>query len=60
MAIKCRGEKALGGLYTGINIRHIVKTSKMVFLSLFLQLWPLFLMVGLLHWTLLIGLGLFR
>lgn len=30
MALKCRGEKALGGLYTGINIRHIVKTSKMV------------------------------
>ncbi|KAJ9701370.1 hypothetical protein PVL29_006636 [Vitis rotundifolia] len=30
MTLKCRGEKALGGLYTGINIRHIVKTSKMV------------------------------
>ncbi|XP_043689204.1 2-isopropylmalate synthase A-like isoform X1 [Telopea speciosissima] len=29
MALKCRGEK-LGGLYTGINTRHIVSTSKMV------------------------------
>ncbi|KAK2657436.1 hypothetical protein Ddye_010488 [Dipteronia dyeriana] len=29
MAIKCRGDHALGGLYTGINTRHIVMTSKM-------------------------------
>ncbi|KAJ4977217.1 hypothetical protein NE237_002323 [Protea cynaroides] len=29
MALKCRGEK-LGGLYTGINTRHIISTSKMV------------------------------
>ncbi|XP_050208246.1 2-isopropylmalate synthase 1, chloroplastic-like [Mercurialis annua] len=30
MAIKCRGEHILGGLYTGINPRHITMTSKMV------------------------------
>ncbi|KAK3222517.1 hypothetical protein Dsin_009542 [Dipteronia sinensis] len=30
MAVKCRGDHALGGLYTGINTRHIVMTSKMV------------------------------
>ncbi|KAI4303557.1 hypothetical protein MLD38_039168 [Melastoma candidum] len=30
MAFKCRGDHALGGLYTGINTRHIVMTSKMV------------------------------
>ncbi|XP_039042818.1 2-isopropylmalate synthase 1, chloroplastic-like [Hibiscus syriacus] len=30
MAIKCRGEHVLGGLYTGINTQHIVMTSKMV------------------------------
>lgn len=30
MAIKCRGDHVLGGLYTGINTRHIVMTSKMV------------------------------
>ncbi|XP_047330475.1 2-isopropylmalate synthase A-like [Impatiens glandulifera] len=30
MAIKCRGEQILGGLYTGINAQHIVMTSKMV------------------------------
>ncbi|KAF5177033.1 2-isopropylmalate synthase [Thalictrum thalictroides] len=30
MAIKCRGQELLGGLYTGINSRHIVPTSKMV------------------------------
>ena len=31
MTIKCRGEQVLGGLYTGINTRHIAMTSKMVF-----------------------------
>nr|KYP33825.1 putative 2-isopropylmalate synthase [Cajanus cajan] len=30
MALKCRGAHVLGGLYTGINTRHILKTSKMV------------------------------
>lgn len=30
MAIKCRGEHVLGGLYTGINARHITVASKMV------------------------------
>ncbi|KAL5781056.1 hypothetical protein ACOSP7_006085 [Xanthoceras sorbifolium] len=30
MAFKCRGEHVLGGLYTGINTRHIVMASKMV------------------------------
>ncbi|KAG4126017.1 hypothetical protein ERO13_D10G131900v2 [Gossypium hirsutum] len=30
MAIKCRGEHVLGGLYTGINTQHIVMSSKMV------------------------------
>ncbi|XP_009604558.1 2-isopropylmalate synthase A isoform X1 [Nicotiana tabacum] len=30
MALKCRGEQVLGGLYTGINSQHIVPTSKMV------------------------------
>ncbi|KAG2303208.1 hypothetical protein Bca52824_031859 [Brassica carinata] len=30
MAIKCRGDHVLGGLYTGIDTRHIVMTSKMV------------------------------
>ncbi|KAK9141337.1 hypothetical protein Scep_011018 [Stephania cephalantha] len=30
MAIKCRGQELLGGLYTGINTRHIVMASKMV------------------------------
>uniref|UniRef100_A0A5B6ZQB8 2-isopropylmalate synthase n=1 Tax=Davidia involucrata TaxID=16924 RepID=A0A5B6ZQB8_DAVIN len=30
MALKCRGEQVLGGLYTGINTRHIVMASKMV------------------------------
>ncbi|XP_016505033.1 2-isopropylmalate synthase A isoform X1 [Nicotiana tabacum] len=30
MALKCRGEKVLGGLYTGINTQHIIPTSKMV------------------------------
>ncbi|KAK8510334.1 hypothetical protein V6N13_100364 [Hibiscus sabdariffa] len=30
MAIKCRGEHVLGGLYTGINTQHIVMASKMV------------------------------
>ncbi|KAI3861731.1 hypothetical protein MKW92_024432 [Papaver armeniacum] len=30
MAIKCRGDEQLAGLYTGINTRHIVMASKMV------------------------------
>eukprot|EP00262_Sarcandra_glabra_P004186 TRINITY_DN1516_c0_g1_i3.p1 TRINITY_DN1516_c0_g1~~TRINITY_DN1516_c0_g1_i3.p1 ORF type:complete len:601 (+),score=90.24 TRINITY_DN1516_c0_g1_i3:115-1917(+) len=30
MAIKCRGKELLGGLYSGINTRHIVMASKMV------------------------------
>ncbi|XP_055829243.1 2-isopropylmalate synthase B isoform X1 [Solanum dulcamara] len=30
MALKCRGEQVLGGLYTGINTRHILMSSKMV------------------------------
>ncbi|XP_052207570.1 2-isopropylmalate synthase A-like [Diospyros lotus] len=30
MALKCRGEQVLGGLYTGINTQHIVMSSKMV------------------------------
>ncbi|XP_010539993.1 PREDICTED: 2-isopropylmalate synthase 2, chloroplastic [Tarenaya hassleriana] len=30
MAIKCRGDHILGGLFTGIDTRHIVMTSKMV------------------------------
>lgn len=30
MALKCRGEQVLGGLYTGINTKHIVMASKMV------------------------------
>ncbi|KAF5745665.1 2-isopropylmalate synthase 1 chloroplastic-like [Tripterygium wilfordii] len=30
MAINCRGEHVLGGLYTGINTRHITMASKMV------------------------------
>ncbi|XVE81134.1 hypothetical protein DITRI_Ditri15bG0038300 [Diplodiscus trichospermus] len=30
MALKCRGEHVLGGLYTGVNTRHIVMASKMV------------------------------
>ncbi|OVA11389.1 Pyruvate carboxyltransferase [Macleaya cordata] len=30
MAIQCRGKELLGGLYTGINTRHIVMSSKMV------------------------------
>lgn len=30
MAIKCRGEQVMGGLYTGINTQHIFVTSKMV------------------------------
>ncbi|XP_075523688.1 LOW QUALITY PROTEIN: 2-isopropylmalate synthase A-like [Primulina tabacum] len=30
MILKCRGEEALDGLYTGINTRHIVMASKMV------------------------------
>nr|ARE67142.1 FEN1 [Aeschynomene afraspera] len=30
MALKCRGHDVFGGLYTGINTKHIFKTSKMV------------------------------
>ncbi|KAL3366898.1 hypothetical protein AABB24_011557 [Solanum stoloniferum] len=30
MAIKCRGKEALGGVYTGINTKHIFTTSNMV------------------------------
>ncbi|PKI32768.1 hypothetical protein CRG98_046842 [Punica granatum] len=30
MAIKCKGDHTLGGLYTGINTHHITLTSKMV------------------------------
>ncbi|KAM5577473.1 hypothetical protein ABKV19_008026 [Rosa sericea] len=30
MTLNCRGEHVLGGLYTGINPRHIYMTSKMV------------------------------
>ncbi|KAI3408926.1 uncharacterized protein J3R85_019994 [Psidium guajava] len=30
MALKYKGEHVMGGLYTGINTRHIVMTSKMV------------------------------
>lgn len=30
MAIKCRGEQLLGGLYTGINTKHITVASRMV------------------------------
>lgn len=30
MALICRGNDVLGGLHTGINTRHIIKTSKMV------------------------------
>nr|ARE67143.1 FEN1 [Aeschynomene afraspera] len=30
MALKCRGHEAFDGLYTGINTKHIFKTSKMV------------------------------
>lgn len=30
MALKCRGEQVMDGLYTGIDTRHIVMASKMV------------------------------
>ncbi|KAL1808029.1 hypothetical protein DCAR_0727428 [Daucus carota subsp. sativus] len=30
MALKCRGEQVMGGLYTGIDTKHIVMASKMV------------------------------
>ncbi|KAM7461582.1 hypothetical protein LguiA_029703 [Lonicera macranthoides] len=30
MALKCRGDQVMGGLYTGINTQHIVMASKMV------------------------------
>ncbi|XP_049376904.1 2-isopropylmalate synthase A-like [Solanum stenotomum] len=30
MAIKCRGEEVLGGVYTGINTKHIFTTSNMI------------------------------
>ena len=36
MALKCRDEHVLGSRYTGINTRHIVMASKMVF---FCELW---------------------
>lgn len=56
MALKCRGEKALGGLYTGINIRHIVKTSKMVFFIDFFATFDLYSSwLDHFYWTLLIG-----
>lgn len=35
MAIKCRRKQLAGGLHTGINTRHIVMASKMVFSRLF-------------------------
>lgn len=31
MALKCRGEQVLDGLYTGINTQHIIMASKMVY-----------------------------
>lgn len=43
MAFKCRGEHVLGGLYTGIDTRHIVMASKMVFSRKLLQLRLIFL-----------------
>lgn len=30
MTLRCHGEDLFGGLYTGINTRHIYTTSKMV------------------------------
>lgn len=36
MAIKCRGDHVLGGLFTGIDTRHIVMTSKMVYILYFI------------------------
>ena len=30
MAIRCRGTEQFGGLYTGINPKHISVTSRMV------------------------------
>ncbi|KAJ8538544.1 hypothetical protein K7X08_027765 [Anisodus acutangulus] len=30
MALNCRGEQVLGGLYSGINTQHIILSSKMV------------------------------
>ncbi|XP_059280917.1 2-isopropylmalate synthase A-like [Lycium ferocissimum] len=30
MALKCRGDQVLGGLYTGINTQNIIPSSKMV------------------------------
>ncbi|KAE9450566.1 hypothetical protein C3L33_17538, partial [Rhododendron williamsianum] len=30
MALKCRGDQVLGGLYTGINTKQIIMSSKMV------------------------------
>ncbi|XP_057851321.2 2-isopropylmalate synthase B isoform X2 [Cryptomeria japonica] len=30
MAIKCHGKEKLGGIYTGINTKHVVMASKMV------------------------------
>ncbi|KAG8644291.1 2-isopropylmalate synthase 2, chloroplastic isoform X2 [Manihot esculenta] len=46
MAIKCRGENVLGGLYTGINPKHITMASKMVEEYTGLQLQPHKAIVG--------------
>ncbi|KAF2322213.1 hypothetical protein GH714_008681 [Hevea brasiliensis] len=46
MAIKCRGEHVLGGLYTGINPKHITMASKMVEEYTGLQLQPHKAIVG--------------
>ncbi|WCJ41432.1 2-isopropylmalate synthase 1 [Euphorbia peplus] len=46
MAIKCRGDHVLGGLYTGINHRHITMASKMVEEYTGLQLQPHKAIVG--------------
>lgn len=39
MTLDCRGDHVLGGLYTGINARHIYITSKMVSFILFNFFW---------------------
>ncbi|XP_021609224.1 2-isopropylmalate synthase 2, chloroplastic isoform X2 [Manihot esculenta] len=46
MAIKCRGEHVLGGLYTGINPKRITMASKMVEEYTGLQLQPHKAIVG--------------
>ncbi|XP_058094056.1 2-isopropylmalate synthase A-like isoform X3 [Magnolia sinica] len=46
MAIKCRGKELMGGLYTGINTRHIVMASKMVAEYTGLQVQPHKAIVG--------------